>query len=63
MILSWELRKCAKPDCFRQVKASVRYCCSNCAVAAERLHEVHEHSSGCDSRHTERGDYDDTWRP
>lgn len=57
MTLSWELRKCAKPDCFRQVKSSVRYCCSDCAVAAERLHEVHEHSSGCELRHAERGEY------
>ena len=57
MILSWELQKCAKPDCFRQVKANVKFCCSNCALAAERLHEVHEHSGGCELRHAERGEY------
>ncbi|MEU1371987.1 hypothetical protein ABZ454_38750 [Streptomyces sp. NPDC005803] len=55
--LSWELQKCAKPDCFRQVKAGVGFCCSACAVAAERLHEVDEHSSGCERRHTQRGEH------
>lgn len=57
MILSWQLKECRKPDCFRQVKASVEYCCAECAVAAEGRYEVAQHSEGCEQRHAERGEY------
>lgn len=63
MIFSWQLHKCAKPDCFRQVKAGVEHCCVECAVAAEGRHEVHQHSAGCEQRHAERGDYGKELRP
>lgn len=57
MAYAWELKKCDKPDCWRQVKAHVAYCCSECAVAAEGRYEVHAHSEGCEQRHAERGEY------
>lgn len=56
-MFSWELKKCAKPDCFRQVKAAVEYCCAECTVAAEGRYEVDQHSEGCEQRHAERGEY------
>lgn len=62
MKLSWVLYKCAKPDCFRQVKAGVVYCCTACAVAADGQFEVQEHSTGCNQRHTDRGEYGKQWR-
>lgn len=56
MILSWMLKECDKPDCFRQVKPHVAYCCAECAVAAEGRYEIHQHSEGCEQRHAERGE-------
>ncbi|MDX2757849.1 hypothetical protein PV729_45310 [Streptomyces europaeiscabiei] len=63
MILSWVLKECGKPDCFRQVKASVEFCCAKCAAAAEGRYEVAQHSEGCERRHAERGEYGKEWRP
>lgn len=63
MHLSWVLEKCAKPDCWRQVKAGVQYCCSECATAGEGRYEIHQHSTGCDQRHAERGEYGKAQRP
>lgn len=57
MTLSWVLHKCAKPDCFRQVKAGVLHCCAECAAAAAGRYETHGHSEGCEQRHAERGEY------
>jgi hypothetical protein len=56
VIPSWLLKKCDKPDCFRQVKSYVAYCCAECAVAAEGRYEIHQHSEGCEQRHAERGE-------
>lgn len=52
-----EFHKCEKPDCFRQVKAGIVYCCTPCAVGASGKYEVeaHEHSAGCNQRSEERG--------
>ena len=63
MILAWELVKCQKPDCVRQAKAGVEYCCAPCAVSAAGRWEVDEHSEGCEQRHAERGDYQEMRRP
>lgn len=49
------LRKCEKPDCFRQVKEGVAYCCTACSVAAAGKFEIHTHSESCDERAAERG--------
>ncbi len=50
-----DLRKCAKPDCYRLVRFYVQHCCGQCAVAGVRGHEVDQHSSLCDERVIERG--------
>jgi hypothetical protein len=62
MHLSWELAKCAKPDCLRQVKAGVGHCCTACATAAAGRHETHQHSDGCEQRHAMRGPWPLGWR-
>lgn len=54
-----KLRKCLKPDCMRKVKLGITYCCGECAVAAEGRYEIHEHSDGCNTRTTERGECDE----
>jgi hypothetical protein len=61
--LSWVLKKCDKPDCWRQVKTNVQYCCSECATAGEGRYEIHQHSDGCEQRHAERGEYGRALRP
>jgi len=49
------LHKCDKPDCFRQVKIGVAYCCHPCSTATAGRYEIHEHSDGCEQRHEQRG--------
>ncbi|MGW0486216.1 hypothetical protein [Nonomuraea sp. NPDC003214] len=47
-------RACGKPDCERVVRGSSAHCCGPCADAAQRGHEVDEHSPGCEERWRER---------
>lgn len=47
-------RACGKPDCDRVVRGSSGYCCGPCADAAQHVHEIDEHSPGCDERWQER---------
>jgi hypothetical protein len=54
-----QLRKCLKPDCMRKVKLGITYCCGECAVAAKGRYEIHDHSDGCNTRTTERGECDE----
>jgi hypothetical protein len=61
--LSWELKKCDNPICLRQVRTVYRYCCVPCEVAHEGKFEIHEHTSLCDARDSERGPYVDPWEP
>jgi hypothetical protein len=61
-MLSWELAKCAKPDCLRQVKAGVVHCCPECAAAAAGRYETHQHSDGCEQRHAMRGPWPLGWQ-
>lgn len=49
------LHKCEKPDCSRQVKEGVAYCCTPCAVAAAGKYEIDRHGENCEERHGERG--------
>lgn len=53
------LKKCDKPDCVRQVRKGVEYCCGPCRTADEGGYETHEdgplgHTIGCNARHAER---------
>lgn len=50
-----QFHKCEKPDCFRQVKAGVVYCCTPCTLAAAGKYEIDKHSEWCDERAAERG--------
>jgi hypothetical protein len=63
MTLSWELKKCDNPPCLRQVRVVYRYCCMPCEIAHGGQFEIHEHTSLCDARDTERGPYVDPWSP
>lgn len=57
LLLPEGFQKCYKPDCFRKIKTSVRYCCTPCANADERSYEIENHSEWCDERVAERGEY------
>lgn len=54
-VMDGGLKKCDKPDGFRQTKSHVGHCCVECADAAERRYEIGRHSATCDQRHAERG--------
>lgn len=57
MTSSTELKKCGKPDCFRQTSLASMYCCGPCVVAAEYRFEIGEHTHSCDGRHAKRGEW------
>jgi hypothetical protein len=47
-------KACRKPDCGRVVRGSSDHCCAPCADAAQHVHEIDEHSPGCDERWRDR---------
>lgn len=57
MTSSTQLKKCDKPDCFRQTSIACYYCCAPCRIAADGKYEIGEHSHSCDGRHATRGEW------
>lgn len=62
------LKKCDNGACRRQTSRGSTYCCAPCDMADRYSYEVHEngplaHTSGCNSRHDERGAFVDPTLP
>jgi len=52
-----DMWKCRKSDCLRKIHSAAFYCCRSCFEADKGRYEIDRHSSTCNQRAVERGEY------